>query len=306
MNPVASWLASGDSLYAGAILLLVVIATSPYFKRRWLLLRNVATWLALAMILLASPPFSWVVDAVFLAVFALWFVASNQTAPGQTLVRLRLAATAALLILLLVLPAVELSHRRMPVIAGLPCDHLVVIGDSISSGIDPRVPAWPAVMQQTTGVPVKNLALPGAQAIEGRAMAAKVTPEDCVVLIEIGGNDLLAGVPSSEFEQALGAILSKVATPGRTVIMFELPLLPHKIGYGQVQRRLAAKYGIALIPKRYFIDVISGANATSDGLHLSETGTHRMAALVAQTLSPVLKSRATIGNTIDPNNSPIK
>ncbi len=214
MNPVASWLASGDSLYAGAILLLVVIATSPYFKGRWLLLRNVAAWLALAMIVLASPPFAWVVDAVFLAVFALWFVASNQTAPGQTLVRLRLAATAALLLLLLILPAMELSHRNMPVIVGVPCDHLVVIGDSISSGFDPRAPAWPTVMQQTTGVPVKNLALPGAQAIEGRVMVEKVTPEDCAVLIEIGGNDLLSGVPSKEFEQALETILSRVAAPG--------------------------------------------------------------------------------------------
>jgi lysophospholipase L1-like esterase len=73
--------------------------------------------------------------------------------------------------------------------------------------------------------------------------------------------------------------------------MFELPLLPHKIAYGQIQRRLAAKYGVWLIPKRYFTDVIGGANATSDGLHLSEIGSRRMAALVAQALLPVLKAR---------------
>ncbi len=85
-----------------------------------------------------------------------------------------------------------------------------------------------------------------------------------------------------------------------------MPLLPNKIGYGQVQRRLAAKYRISLIPKRYFIDVISGANATSDGLHPSDTGARRMAALVAQALSPVLKSRAGTANTVDPDNSPIK
>jgi lysophospholipase L1-like esterase len=72
--------------------------------------------------------------------------------------------------------------------------------------------------------------------------------------------------------------------------MFELPLFPHKIAYGQIQRRLAAKYGIWLIPKRCFIDVISGPNATLDGLHLSDAGAHRMAALVAHILSPVLKA----------------
>jgi hypothetical protein len=78
--------------------------------------------------------------------------------------------------------------------------------------------------------------------------------------------------------------------------MFELPLLPHRIAYGQIQRRLAAKYHISLIPKRYFIDVIGGADATSDGLHLSDAGMRRMAALVARVLSPVLKSPATMGS----------
>jgi acyl-CoA thioesterase-1 len=120
-------------------------------------------------------------------------------------------------------------------------------------------------------------------------MAAQVLPEDRVVLIEIGGNDLLAGLPSSEFGRSLEAILSIVATPGRTVVMFELPLLPNVIQYGQIQRRLAANYGVWLIPKRYFVGVISGANATSDGLHLSETGTRRMAVRVARVLSAVLR-----------------
>src|SRR5260370_21105132 len=67
--------------------------------------------------------------------------------------------------------ASELPRRRMPAIVGIPSDHLVVIGDSISSGIDSHVPAWPVVMQQSTGVPVKNLSRPGAQVAEGQDMA---------------------------------------------------------------------------------------------------------------------------------------
>jgi hypothetical protein len=67
--------------------------------------------------------------------------------------------------------------------------------------------------------------------------------------------------------------------------MFELPLLPHKIGYGRAQRRLAQKHNVHLIPKRYFIHVLTGADATSDGLHLSQSGAHRMASLVATLLN---------------------
>ena len=121
-------------------------------------------------------------------------------------------------------------------------------------------------------------------------MAAKVAPEDLVILIEIGGNDLIAGMPSRQFGRSLEAILQKVTAPGRTVVMFELPLLPNRIACGQIQRRLAKKYGVWLIPKRYFTCVIGGANATSDGLHLLPEGTRRMATLVAQVLAPVLRS----------------
>jgi acyl-CoA thioesterase-1 len=289
MNPVALYFASGESFYLGAALLLLAIAVSPFMKRPWLLrLRNVATWLALAMVVMACPPFALVVDLIFLTALVLWFIASNRSS-GRWL-KSRSAATAVLVVLVLVLTAIESSHRKMPVVIGRPRDHLVVIGDSISSSIDPRVPSWPLVLQQATGIAVRNLARPGAQSRDGLTMSEKLTAEDHVVLIEIGGNDLLEGVPSEEFGKALDALLSKVSAPGRTVVMFELPLFPHRIAYGRIQRGLAAKYGVWLIPKRFFAEVIGGADATSDGLHLSNEGTRRMADLVAQALSPVLKS----------------
>jgi len=229
------------------------------------------------------------VIAAFLGTFLLWLVASRRNRTGVIWLRSRKAAAATLLALLVVLPAMELFHRRMPTIKGAPADHLVVIGDSLSAGIDPRVPTWPLLMQHETGIPVKNLSQPGAGVTEAQTMAAEVTPQDTVVLIEIGGNDLLSGVSSYEFGRALDSLLSRLAAPKRTLVMFELPLLPHWISYGQVQRRLAKRYGVFLIPKRYFTSVLSGANATSDGLHLSDVGAQRMATLIAETLSPVLK-----------------
>jgi acyl-CoA thioesterase I len=293
MNPVGLYFASGESLYIGAALLLLATILSIYLKRRWLPLRNLLTFSAFALIVMACPPFSWSVDAIFLSTFAVWFFTSNLASPGYALAKLHVASAGVLLMLLLLLPAIELSHHSMPVIVGDVSDHLVVIGDSISSGIDPHIATWPVVLQRITGVPVKNLARPGADTVEGQVMAQSITAQDHLVLIEIGGNDLLTGVSSNEFGQALNTLLAKVTSPGRIVLMFELPLLPHKISYGQIQRRLAAKYGAYLIPKRYFVEVIGGAGATSDGLHLSEVGARRMATLVARVLSPVLKSPST-------------
>jgi acyl-CoA thioesterase-1 len=286
MNPVVLYFASGESLYPGAAILLIVIAISPLLRSLWLVrLRNISAWFALIMIVMACPPFPWIVDAAFLATFLLWHVGTNLTAYRKA----TRPAAAILAALLIILSGLELRHRDLPLISGAPGDHVVVIGDSISAGIDPRVPTWPVVMEETLGVPVKNLSSAGAFTTDGLRMAPKVAQEDQVILIEIGGNDLIAGAPSSQFASSLEALLKKVTAPGRTVVMFELPLLPDRIAYGQVQRRLAKKYGVWLIPKRYFVSVIGGANATSDGLHLLPEGTRRMADLVAQVLAPVLK-----------------
>ena len=286
MNPIVLYFASGESLYPGTAILMLAILISPFLRHRWLLrLRNVATWLALIMIIMACPPFPWTVDVVFVATFLLWYVATSLSV-GRRAQRL---ATAFLAALLIVLSGFELQHRSPPLISGMPSDHLVVIGDSISAGIDPRIPPWPAVMQATTGVRLKNLSSAGAFMVDALRMSAKVIGRPSCTHRD-GGNDLLAGVPSVQFGRSLDTILQKVVAPGRTVVMFELPLLPDRIAYGQIQRQLAKKYGVWLIPKRYFTCVIGGANATLDGLHLLPEGTGRTASLVAQVLAPVLKS----------------
>jgi lysophospholipase L1-like esterase len=287
MSRVALYFASGESLYPGAALLALVAVTSPFRKRAWSLrVINALAWIALAFIVMACPPFPYFIDLIFLAAFLLWFITSNQASA----MRPQRASSLLLTVLLFVLTTIEFSHRGMPKIMGSASDHLVVIGDSISSGIDSRLQTWPLALEQMCGVEVKNLSKPGAQVSEALSMARGLTDRDHVVLIEIGGNDLLMGVPPNEFGNALDALLSKVAGPGRTVLMFELPLLPNKIAYGQIQRHLSAKYRVSLISKRYFAQVIGDASGTTDGLHLSASGAQRMAAMVAKVLSPLLKS----------------
>ena len=86
----------------------------------------------------------------------------------------------------------------------------------------------------------------------------------------------------ADFERDLKKLIATSMRPGRILVMFELPLLPHRIGYGRAQRRLAEKYGVILIPKRRFVSVLRAG--TSDGLHLSPEGARAMAGLVARVL----------------------
>lgn len=249
------------------------------------------------MIVMACPPFAWIIDSVVASVFVLWMAASRRPAQSQTMSRLETSAMSALFVLLLTLVAVESFHREIPVLRGQSADRLVVIGDSISAGLGARTQPWPALVGQMSGAEVLNLSRPGATMADGLSIAERVSPQDHLVLIELGGNDLIAGEPSETFAQALDGLLTKLAEGGRTIVMFELPLLPDRIAYGQIQRRLAMKYGVWLIPKRCFAAVLAGREATSDGLHLTDEGSRRMASLVTQVLSPVLKMRSSAPTT---------
>src|SRR3954470_2980762 len=231
MNNVALYFASGESLYPGAALLLLAIAISPFLRTGWgTRARNIVCWLALCLMVIASVPLSPILAALFLLSFVVWMAVVNKPVQNRFTRALRILTSVGLAVFTLCIVTIELSHRKMPVISGAPSDHLVVIGDSISAGIDPAVPAWPKVFQQNTGIPVKNLALPGAQVNEGPFMAGKVTAEDRAIVIELGGNDLLSNVPAERFERFLNATLAQLASTDRTLVMFELPLLPHKTG----------------------------------------------------------------------------
>jgi len=290
MSPVALYFASGESLFTGAILLIFTVTASLYLEQGWLArLRNTIAWLSLAMIVMACAPAPWWEYLLLLALYLVWYVAANRRSKTTVQFKLRATLAAVLSLILIMIVVVELYHRNMPRIAGRPTPCLAVLGDSISAGFASVGSSWPTFLEKNTGVVVKNLSQPGAHVADGVSMATKLSVQDRLVVIELGGNDLLQGSPTREFEQALDKLLSIVATPGRTVAMFELPLFPPKIGYGQVQRRLANKYSVTLIPKRFFIEILGSTKSTTDGLHLSIIGSERMAALVARFFAPLLK-----------------
>ncbi len=109
------YFASGESLYLGAGLLLLAVISPVFLKHGWMLrVRNLLAWVGLALMIMASPPFSLMVSLLFFAVFAVWFTTSNQSFVSQTTVSLQMGASILLAASLLILTILEFSHRKMP------------------------------------------------------------------------------------------------------------------------------------------------------------------------------------------------
>jgi lysophospholipase L1-like esterase len=156
---------------------------------------------------------------------------------------------------------------------------IYVIGDSVSAGIGGKTEKpWPLRISETTGIDVINLAQAGATVHSAlMKQVPQVNIPKQLLLLEIGGNDLFGPTPTTEFKQDLKQIISILLKDDHTVVMFELPILPWQYRYTLIQRELAEKYAIILIPKRFLAGIFSHKETTSDLAHLTETG-HRLMA----------------------------
>lgn len=178
----------------------------------------------------------------------------------------------------------EIPYHLAPIIPVPSNKTLFVVGDSLSMGADPPGKNWPEALGDKAGLTVRNFSFGGAKVGTALSNAKRIDLAECLVLLEIGGNDLLGGTPVKRFESDLEQMLSIVCTTGRKVVMFELPLPPLFNRYGMVQRKLAAAHGVTLIPKRVLVDVLRRPGMTIDGLHLSNEGHEMLADAVAALL----------------------
>ena len=147
-----------------------------------------------------------------------------------------------------------------------------MIGDSVTAGLNDRDDTWPQQLARSSAVEVLDASQPGATVLSALKQGKLLTGKAGVLLLEIGGNDVLEGLPIDQFEHDLDLLLSDIATVNRMVVMFELPLPPFCSKYGIAQRRLAIRHRVKLIPKRVFTKNLTVSGATVDGIHLSERG----------------------------------
>jgi acyl-CoA thioesterase I len=287
MSLVIYFFGSGLAFFVGVglVLLAVLLAT----LRRWPALQRLSRLLAIIGVIFvafsaAALPY-WFYATAAVATFV-WLVLERRWNHTS---RFRLAVVRLMVALVwLAGGLIEGQYQIPPTIAAQGLPALWIIGDSLTAGEgNPKTETWPRILARTHGIVVHDHSQAGATVGSALRNLEWQPLGDGIVLLEIGGNDLLGSTPAVDFEDKLERLLSKVCQPGIIVLMFELPLPPFCNQYGIVQRRLAARYGVTLISKRLFVEVLTARGATTDGVHLSQQGHVAMAKMVWSLVGPV-------------------
>ena len=171
-----------------------------------------------------------------------------------------------------------------------PVSDLFVIGDSVTAGLNDGEQTWPRLVSKDWNIHVVDASQPGATLQSARQQNSLFADQSGLVVIEIGGNDMLEGLPVVQFEEHLDRLLTEVCQSGRSVVLLELPLPPFHAEYGSAQRRQALRHQVALIPKRQFARILTTRGATVDGIHLSKNGQIQMKMLIESLLGNRLHS----------------
>jgi len=281
--------AAGYSFDLGITLLIVANFLSLFRKP---ILLKCAIYLlvltaALLIFLSATPLASWFYWLWIVAtlVWLLTVILGKPTASRPLLIFSCITACLSATALL-----AELPHQSRPFLPKQKFESLYVIGDSVTAGIGgDRQQLWPEILRKNHHIQIINLAQAGATLASALKQAQQVKNENALVLLEIGGNDLLQSTPPHEFERNLKQILKTLNNPKIKLVMLELPLQPWQFRYGRIQRKLAREFNAILIPKRFFVSVLAAKNATIDLAHLSPTGQKLMAEKISSLLGAALR-----------------
>ncbi|MBM84181.1 MAG: hypothetical protein CMJ78_26805 [Planctomycetaceae bacterium] len=275
MGWVVYFIASGQIFFLGGVLFIVTVFTrlAPIarLKRYSPLLMLVGFLFSAISGTPISLPF---VLAIGVATASL-FIVERRDSKQQT------RATAWTLITLVVSAMLwEARYHVMPKL-GQRQSEIVLFADSLSAGID-QERTWPKILSDDHDVTVHDYSRAGAKLSTALAIAEDVEIPAGLILLEIGGNDILGSTSPQQFHDDMKALMAHLrkTVPTRPIVMFELPLLPFYNSYGSSQRQLAREYNVKLLPKRILMGVLSSQDATLDSIHLSPTGHREMARIV--------------------------
>jgi acyl-CoA thioesterase-1 len=177
----------------------------------------------------------------------------------------------------------------------------VFLGDSLTAGLglSPEQ-AYPALIQQkidadSLDYQVVNAGVSGDTSAGGLSRLDWALEGDVrVMVVALGGNDGLRGLPAAELKKNLGTIIERVQAKHITVVLAGMEAPPnfgqdYIVQFHKVYPELARQYGVPLVP--FLLQGVAGIDGLNqrDGIHPTAEGARTVADNVWTVLRPMLK-----------------
>jgi acyl-CoA thioesterase-1 len=175
---------------------------------------------------------------------------------------------------------------------------VVALGDSLTAGLGLDIDqAYPSLLQQRIdaeqlGYEVMNAGVSGDTSAGGlsRLEWALDGGDVRVLIVALGGNDALRGLPVAELERNLSSIIEQAQARGIRVLLAGMEAPPnfgesYTVSFHEVYPRVAEKYHVTFVP--FLLQDVAGIDTLNqrDGIHPTAEG----ARMVADNLWPALR-----------------
>jgi acyl-CoA thioesterase-1 len=183
---------------------------------------------------------------------------------------------------------------------------IVILGDSLTAGLGlPIDRAYPALLgkrlkQEGLNYEVVNAGVSGDTSAGGLSRLDWALSGDVrILIVALGGNDALRGLPVEELKQNLSTIIERAQARHITVILAGMEAPPnfgrdYIVAFHKVYPALAQKYHVALVP--FLLQGVAGIDRLNqrDGIHPTAEGARIVADNVWAALKPIVdKQRGT-------------
>jgi len=165
-------------------------------------------------------------------------------------------------------------------------DRIVAFGDSLTVGVGASSSeAYPAVLQQLTGIEVVNAGISGETSGEGRNRLASVldrySPD--LVILSHGGNDFLRRQDPLATKTNLAFMIELMQQRDIQVVLIGIPKPAIFLSSDSLYRELADEYDVPL-ENRIMADLQGNKSLKSDQVHLNAEGYRQFSQAIAALL----------------------
>jgi acyl-CoA thioesterase I len=198
-------------------------------------------------------------------------------------------------------PATTAPRPEESTTEGLP--RIVFLGDSITAGLGlPADQSYPSLIGKKLksngqAFAIVNAGVSGDTSAGGlRRLDWSLEGDVRLLIVALGGNDGLRGLPPAELKKNLSAVLDRARARKVPVILAGMEAPPNNgpdytRAFREVYSELAAEYNVRFIP--FLLEGVAGDPALNqpDGIHPNVRGAEIVAELVWKELEPALARR---------------